>query len=154
MDEQIFSGMNRLGALLRWWGLSAYENRGGLSEQFVQLQNFVAEVQKASLDAASRHMEAIFDTNERLARSAYDLLNGGKQSELSPAHTQIVSIVLEAAAQHARTWAEFQRKLQEIHAASTRVPADKAVGEPGSAAQQVKSKRSGPPTDEKLIDAA
>ena len=154
MDDQISSGMNRLQALLGWWGLSGYENRSSIPEQFIRLQNFIAEVQKASLNATGRHMNAIFASNDRLVRSAYDLLNGGKQSELSAVHAQIVSIILETAAQHVRNWAEFQHQVQEIYAASTRPSTNTAPGASGSTTTQVKDKRSSQPAAEKLVDAA
>lgn len=156
MDDQIFFGMNRLRALLGWWGLSGYEDRGGgVAQQFIRLQNFVAEVQNAYLDATGRHMDAILASNDRLVRSAYNLLNGAKQSELSAAQAQIVSIVLEAAAQHARTWAEFQQQVQEIYSASARAPAGKTDDALRPATTQVKDKqRSGQSASEKLVDAA
>lgn len=155
MDRQTSSGMNRLRALLEWWGLSGYGDRNSFAAQFVRLQNFVAETQKAYLDATGRHMDAIFASNDRLARTAYDLLSGGKQFELSQAQAQIVSAILDSAAQHARTWMEFHRQVQEIYSATARPQADKADAASGSATTRVKDEqRADQSAAEKLVDAA
>jgi hypothetical protein len=155
MDDQVYSGLNRLRALLGWWGLSGYEDHSRVAQEFMQLQNFVTEIQKAYLDATGRHMDAVFASNNRLVQSACHLSNDGKRSELSAAQAQIVSIVLEAAAQHARAWAEFQHQVQEIYSALARPPAENGENAPSPTTMQVKDKqRTGQQAGEKIVDAA
>ena len=155
MGDQISSGTDRLRALLSWWGISGYEDRSGISQQFARLQTFVAEVQNAYLDATSRHLDAIFASNDRLARSAYDLLNNGRRSELSMPQAQIVEIVLESAARHARAWAEFQCQVQEIYSALASPSAAKTESTPASTTTPAGERQ--PPSqsaDKKLVNAA
>lgn len=117
MDDQISAGMKRLNALLGWWGMGSAPDMDAIARQFNRLQNFVSDVQKIYLDAASHHTDAVLDSNDRLARSAQGLLKGRKQADLLAAQAEIVDIVLEAASLHARTWAELQHEVQESYRA-------------------------------------
>lgn len=130
MDDQISAGMKRLNALLCWWGMGSAPDMDDFARQFDRLQNFVSDVQKAYLDAASRHTDAMLDSNDRLARSAQGLLKGREQADLLAAQAEIVDIVLEAAALHARTWAELQREVQESYRALSARSTDKVKSAP------------------------
>jgi len=116
MEEQSSPGMDRLKALLAWWGMSRDEDQVGLSRQFDQFYTFVSEVQKAYLDATSRHLEAISATNDRLARSSHGLLRSQTQTYFVASQAEIVAAVVEQAARHADAWAAFQKKVQDVYA--------------------------------------
>lgn len=113
MDDQTLAGINRINGLLAWRGMPGVEDTDSMSNQFNRFQSFVALVQKAYLEAASRHMEAIFATNDRLAQAALALLQGQLPADLTAAQREIVTVVSEAARAHAETWAELRQKVED-----------------------------------------
>jgi len=150
MDDQISAGIKRLNSLLTWWQWPSVEDKDSMSNQINRFQTLLAELQEAYLEAAQRHMDAILATNDKLARAAQGLLKGQKPEDAMAAQAAIVTIVIEAASEHAETWADLQRKVID-HSSMLSSRRETAAGgdvfrtEPVPGAARPKPKESRPP---------
>jgi len=73
-DDALTAGVERLNGLLGWWGVPIANGNGMINSQMKRLQQFAADLQKTCSDAYSGEMDALFSSNDRLARSFQDRL--------------------------------------------------------------------------------
>lgn len=123
-DESITSGLDRLNALLVWWGIpnaNGGENIGGQVKRF---QVFTSNLQKAYGEAYSQQMEALLTANERLARSLQEFLHCRQPQEVIAAESSIFATFFEGASLQAKTWVDLTQKVQDCCAAMAREAAE------------------------------
>ena len=147
-NDALTEGMERLTALLGWWGAGTVGGTA-IEEQMKRLHQFAAELQTASAAAYSGQMDAMLATNDRLARSFEDLVRSRRPQEVLAAESEIFATFLEAASQNSKRWAELTQTLQDCSAAIARKAAEdlrrgaqeaasvpQPGGQPGPAATQ------------------
>ena len=123
-DDALTAGVERLNAMLGWWGVPIAGGNGMMEGQMKRLQQFASDVQKMCSDAYSGQMGALFSSNDRLVRSFQDLLRSQRPQEVLAAESEIFATFLEGASQQATRWAELTQKLQECCAAMARDAAE------------------------------
>ncbi len=108
-----------------WDGGAAIASGNGMIDiQMKRLQQFAADLQKTCSDAYSGEMEALFSSNDRLARSFQDLFQQPAAARGDGRKSDILATLLEGASLHAKRWAELTQKLQECCAAMARDAAE------------------------------
>jgi hypothetical protein len=112
-DNVLATGVERLNALIAWWGLPAVSGDGAMERQMKRFQQFASDLQKTSSDAYRGEMDALLSGNERLGRSVQELLRCRRPQEVLAAESEILASFLEGASLRARRWAELTQKLQE-----------------------------------------
>jgi hypothetical protein len=123
-DDALTAGVERLNALLGWWGVPIASGTEMTDSQMKRLQRFASDLQRAYGDAYSSQVAALFSSNERLVRSFQDLLRSRRPQEVLAAESEILATFLEGASLHAKRWAELTQKLQECSAALAREAAE------------------------------
>lgn len=119
-DNVMTTGVERLNALMAWWGVPAASGNGAMDGQVKRFQQFVSDLQKTSSDAYSGEMKALFSSNERLGRSFQELFQCRRPQEVLAAESEILASFLEGASLQARRWTELTQKLQECCAGMAR----------------------------------
>ena len=117
-------GMDRLNALMGWWGVSAADGNGLMNSQMRSLQKFVTEAQKICGNAYSEQMSALLTSNERIAHLFQELPRCQRPHELLAAESEIFASLLESASQQATRWVKLTQKLEECCAEMARDTAD------------------------------
>lgn len=116
-DSGITMGLDQLNAMLAWWGIPNMSGSTTIEGQLKRLQTFASDLQKVYAEASGREMEALFLTNERIARAVQGLFQCRKPEEVAVAQSTILATVLDAASLQTRTWADAARKVQDCCAA-------------------------------------
>jgi hypothetical protein len=119
-DDPLTAGVERLNALLGWWGVPIASGNGVIDGQMKRLQQFASDLQKTCGDAYSGQMDALLTSNDRLARSFQDLLRSRRPQEVVTAELDILATFLEGASLNAKRWADLTERLQECCAAMAR----------------------------------
>jgi hypothetical protein len=119
-DNVITAGVERLNALVAWWGVPAASGDGAMDRQMKRIQQFASDLQKTSSDAYSGEMNALFKSNDRLGRSFQELIRCRRPQEVLAAESEILASLLEGASLQAERWAELTQKLQECCAGMAR----------------------------------
>lgn len=119
-DNVMTAGVERLNALVAWWGVPAAAGNGAMDRQMKRFQQFASDLQKTSSDAYSGEMKALFSSNERLGRSVQELFQCRRPQEVLAAESEILARVLEGASLQARRWTELTQRLQECCAGMAR----------------------------------
>ncbi len=112
-DNVLTTGVERLNALIAWWGVPAANGNGAMDGQMKRFQQFVSDLQKTSSDAYSGEMKALFNSNDRLGRSVQELFQCRRPQEVLAVESDILASFLEGASLQARRWTELTQKLQE-----------------------------------------
>lgn len=143
-DDALTAGVERLTGLLGWWGVPIASGNGMIDIQMKRLQQFAADLQKTYSDAYRSEMDALFSSNDRLARSFQDLFHSRQPQEVMAAESDIFATLLEDASLHVKRWTELTQKLQECCAAMARDAAEdlrQQVQETGSATKAAEPER-------------
>lgn len=117
-------GVERLNALLVWWGVPTAECHGTIDGQMKRLQESASDLLKTCGDAYGDQLDDLFTSNDRLVRSFQELLRSRRPQEVLAAESEIFATFLEGASRHAKRWAELSQKLQEFSTAIAREAAD------------------------------
>jgi hypothetical protein len=125
-NEGAASGLDRLNALLAWWGMPTDDESGTIDAQAKRLQLFTANLQRAYGDACSRQMETQFKANERLSRSLQDFLRCRKSQEVAALQSDLLATLLEGASRQATIWIDLTLMVHDCCARLTRPGATEA----------------------------
>lgn len=112
-DNPLTVGVDRLNALIAWWGVPVTNGNGAIEHQMKRFQQFAADLQKTCVDAYGGEMDALLGSNDRLSRSIQELLRCRRPQEVLAAESEIVATLLEGASLQAKRWAEVTQKLQD-----------------------------------------
>src|SRR3974390_658981 len=113
MKEGNSPGLDRLQALLAWWGLSAADRSNDVPP-LAAAAAAIATLQSGYCDAFSRNLDAMFTAHDRLSSAAAALWRAKTMAELSQVQDGIFNALAEAAATHSASWSEFQSLLIEV----------------------------------------
>lgn len=119
-ENVLTNGVERLNALIAWWGFPAAGGDGAIDHQMKRLQQFASDMQKIYGDAYKDELDTLAGSNDRLGRSFQDLLQSRRPPELLAAESEILATLLEGASQRARRWSELTQKIQECCAGMAR----------------------------------
>jgi hypothetical protein len=122
--DGVTAGVERLNALLAWWGVPSTAVNGEINAQTKRFQQFVTDLQKTWGDAYSGQMDALLANNDRLMRSCQGLLSSRRPQEVVAAESDILTAFLEGASLHVKKWGELTQKLQDCWAAMARAAAE------------------------------
>jgi hypothetical protein len=122
--EGVALGLDRLNALLSWWGISNDTGNENIEVQMKRFQVFASDLQKAYGDAYCLQMEALFTANERLGRSFQEFLHCRQPQEVIAAESSILATILERASLQAKPWIDLTEKVQDCCAALAREGAE------------------------------
>ncbi|MBA3516916.1 MAG: hypothetical protein H0T75_04580 [Rhizobiales bacterium] len=111
-DDGLTAGVQRLNALLGWWGVPMAGGNGTIDRRMKRFQQFASDLQSACGDAYGGQMDVLCASNDRIARSFQDLLRSRQPQEAMAAELGILATFLESASRQARGWAELTEKLQ------------------------------------------
>lgn len=129
-DENITMGLDRLNAVFAWWGVPGPSGISQIDDQMKSLQTFTADLQKAYRDAYSKQMASLFGVNERITQSLQEIFRCKQPQDLIAAKSKVMATILEEAAQQAKTWVEFTRKVQDCCVVVVREASDPIFGRP------------------------
>ena len=110
--DGVTSGLDRLNALLVWWGIPNANWSANIEGQMKRFQVFASNLQKVYGDAYCNQMEALFTANERLARSFQEFLRCRQPNEVIAAESNILATVLEGASLQARPGSISRRRFR------------------------------------------
>lgn len=109
--------LDRLNALLSWWGIPNLNDTEHIDGRMKRLQAFAANLQKAYGDEYCRQIEGAFTANQRLVFSLQAFLRCRQPQELIPIEIGIWMTVLERVSQQAAAWTDLTQKIQGCCAA-------------------------------------
>lgn len=118
--DPITTGIERMNALIAWWGVPTTNTSGTIDRQMQRWQAFAKDLQKACVESCSAEMAAAFDGNDRLGRSFQELMQSRQPQEFLAAESEIFALLLERASLRAKRWAELTEKLQDCCATMAR----------------------------------
>jgi hypothetical protein len=133
-DGNASMGLDRLNAVLAWWGIPNANINGQIDDQMKRLQTFASGLQKACGEAYSDQMRAPLSANERIATSLQELLRCRQPKDVIAAESIVLATILESASLQAKTWVQFTQKVQDCCAAMAREAADEIRKEAAAAA--------------------
>lgn len=105
--------LDRLNALLVWWGIPVANDTGCANGQMKRFQVFASNLQRAYGDEYWRQTGELFTANQRLVLSLQEFLRCRQPQELIAVELDIWMTVLERVAQEAKAWTELTRKVQD-----------------------------------------
>ena len=130
MDTQTPAPLDRLNALLSWWGFATSGDTGAFPP-LATASDLVAKLQHAYFDAMTRNMNTAFAASNDVSRAAQALLHVKAAGDISQIQQGIVQILAVATAAQNKSWSEFQQQL--LVAAADVVP-ESATPEKAAAA--------------------
>lgn len=119
-NEGVTSGLDRLNALLVWWGIPNVNSGENVAGQIKRFQGFTSDLQNAYGEAYHQQMGALLTANERLTRSFQEFLHCRQPHEVIAAESAFFETFLEGASLQAKTWVDLTQKVQECCAAIAR----------------------------------
>jgi hypothetical protein len=109
--------LDRLNALLAWWGVPSANDTEYIDGQVKRLHVFAANLQKACGDEYFRQVQGTFTANQRLVLSLEALLRCRQPQEVIAVEMGIWATILEGVMRQAQAWTELTRKVQGCCAA-------------------------------------
>ena len=128
------TGLDRLNALLAWWGIPNELALGNMEEQTKRFQVLVIDLSQAFSEASSCQAKTLNATNGQLARSLQDLLRSRQPQELMAAQLSVVADLLESLAAQTKTWADLNQKVHSCCATTVREMAEEVAKQISGAA--------------------
>ena len=104
--------LDRLNALLAWWGVPNANDTEYIDGQVKRLQVFATNLRKAYSDEYFRQLEGTFTANQRLVLSLQNLLRCRQPQEVIAVEMGIWAMILERVTQQTQAWTELTRKVQ------------------------------------------
>lgn len=123
-NGSITSGLDRMNAVLAWWGVPSANGSENIEGQVRRFQALASNLQKAYGEAYSQQLEALFATNARLARSFYEFLHCRQPQGVIAAESNVFATFLEGASLQAQTWGELTQKVRDCCATMAREAAE------------------------------
>jgi len=130
-DSAMTMGLERLNALLGWWGISNVNGNSSLEGQVGGFKTIALDLQKAYAEASEREMKATLAANERLAHLLQKLLHSRNPQEVMTAQSDILTVFLEGVSRRARAWTDLMEEIQARCMAMTRNLATEVSQSPG-----------------------
>jgi len=112
-NDNFTMGLDRLNALLAWWGVPNANAGDRIDAQMKRFQTLISDLQKAHGEALSRQMEALFTVSERVAVSLQDFARCRQPEQVIAAGSNVLATILEGASLQAKTWAQLAQKIQD-----------------------------------------
>lgn len=106
-DDGLATGPEQL---LAWWGKTTGNDLDGFEARFKRFQDFAADLQRASAEAASNEIGEIFGARDRFMESMRELVQSKDPEELLAAQAGIAASYFNVLAAQARRWANFAEK--------------------------------------------
>lgn len=107
------SGLNRLNALLSWWGGPRSNKEGDIETHVMRLYVVASDLQKIYDEAYRQQIETLQTSNEKLIGSLQELLRCKQPRDVIAAQSDILATRLGGASRQAKTWAETTRRVSE-----------------------------------------
>ncbi len=126
------AGLERLKALMSWWGIPSADMKGVGEQQMERFQSFVFDLQKTLTDTSDREVDALFTLNQRIAGLLQKLLLCREPQEIFAILTEVQAAMLAGGMAQAQAWADLTQQMQEQYAALSRAA-------PGNAAKAASS---------------
>lgn len=116
-NDDIATGLERLDALLAWWGLPENITSGDDGIDVTRVKKFATDLQAAIHEASCCQLDAHFAMGERLSQSLRDLAKCRQPKEAFAIQSNIVDGLLESAFAQSKVWADLVQKLNQCCAA-------------------------------------
>lgn len=110
MDNSIPAGLDRLNALMSWWGVASGDGKNAFPP-LTAASDLVAKLQQAYFDAIARNMETVFATNDEVSRAALSLLHAKDAGDLAQIQQALVQALAQATSAQSKSWSEFHQLL-------------------------------------------
>ncbi len=115
-DKTPMAGGDPTRGLLGWFATPSPAN-GEIEAQMKRAQSFASEMQKAYLEAFSRHMESVNAANQKFAHLFQGLAQVRQPQEAMVEAADLMAALIESASDQSRTWVNFAQTLQDRCAA-------------------------------------
>jgi hypothetical protein len=119
-DDNFTMGLDRLNALLTWWGVPNGNAGGQIDAQMKRFQTLISDVQKAQGEAYRSQIEALFAASERVAGSLQEFAHCRQPEQVITAGSNVLATILESVSLQAQTWVDLAQKIQESYAEMAR----------------------------------
>lgn len=119
-DDPFDAGLERLKALMAWWGMPNADMKDVGEQQMQRFQSFVFDLQKTLTETYGREVDMLFSLNQRVAGLLQGLLQCRQPQEIFTILTDIQAAMLEGGLSQAKAWADLTQQVQEQHAALSR----------------------------------
>lgn len=116
--------LDRMNAVLAWWGLSSADGAGKFDGQFKRFQTFTSDLQKVCGETYGAQMSALLGANERIGRSFLELIQCRRPQDVIAAKSIIIAAILDEASLQTKTWLELSQRVQEYCATVASETAD------------------------------
>jgi hypothetical protein len=116
--------LDRMNAVLAWWGLSGTDGAGKLDGQFKRFQVFTSDLQKAYGETYGAQMSAFLGANARIGRSLLELIQCRQPQDVIAAESSVMAAILDEAWLQMKTWLELSQRVQEYCVTMARETAD------------------------------
>ncbi len=111
--EDFAMELNRLSALLNWWGVPRSNGVGEIEARIKRFYVVASNLQKIYDEAYRQQLETLRTANERLVESLRELLRCKQPRDVIAAESDMLATLLGGASRQAKTWAELNRKVGE-----------------------------------------
>lgn len=111
-DADFAASVERLNALLAWWGIQPVSGNEAIHSSVMRFQQFSLDLHRACGDAHSEQMRAFWAGNDRICRSARDLLHSRRPQDVVAAELEILAALLDDASGRAKGWVELTGRIQ------------------------------------------
>lgn len=130
MDSNASAAVDRLRGLLNWWGATGNAGATTVAPDLFRFANSVTAIQKAYLGAVEKHLDTVFATNDRIARAARGLAGSSDPNALLAAQNELMTAVVEAAADYAANWGDLYQSIQALTTPTLVAPTESAAQQP------------------------
>ena len=96
--------LDRMNAVLAWWGLSGTDGAGKLDGQFKRFQVFTSDLQKAYGETYGAQMSAFLGANARIGRSLLELIQCRQPQDVIAAESSVIAAIFDEAWLQMKTW--------------------------------------------------
>lgn len=112
MSDDWNAGLDRLNAMLAWWGVSKTNGEDGVEARLKRFQAFTSDLQEVFSNAQSEQMRSLFATNEAVANSLKDLGHCRQPRDVLAAEMVVLATLLDGTSRRTKIWVELLQKVQ------------------------------------------
>lgn len=114
-DENFMMGLDRLNALLAWWGIPNAKAGEQIDAQMKRFQTLIADLQQAQSEAYKSQVETLFTARARVAGSLQQFTHCRQPEQVIAAGSTVLATILESVSLQAQTWAQLTQKVQDCY---------------------------------------
>jgi hypothetical protein len=111
--DTISTGLERLNALMTWWGVPRGLGSENVKAQAERLQVLATDLSRAFNDASSCQLRVLLATNERLGRALEGLARGAEPQRLMAVQSEVMASLLESLAAQTTAWVQLTQKVRD-----------------------------------------